>query len=150
SSWLEQACQVGNTPRPVVFVNPERSHEYITEISSILTNAVKLSTSKTGPVNIFSSADYNCITGDNKNLIFMEENDAFTLIDESITDQKIENQSYYTNCKTADKLVPKPTVRFCVTNAVDYAKCLATKAVFESTQKLIHIAWGCVIAKTKL
>ncbi|WP_411026454.1 hypothetical protein, partial [Salmonella sp. s54395] len=80
----------------------------------------------------------------------MEENDAFTLIDESITDQKIENQSYYTNCKTADKLVPKPTVRFCVTNAVDYAKCLATKAVFESTQKLIHIAWGCVIAKTKL
>ncbi|WP_411016201.1 hypothetical protein, partial [Salmonella sp. s51884] len=52
SSWLEQACQVGNTQRPVVFVNHERSHEYINEISSILTNAVKLSTSKTGPVNI--------------------------------------------------------------------------------------------------
>ncbi|XP_071820987.1 major yolk protein-like [Apostichopus japonicus] len=150
SSWVEKPCQIGYTPRPILFVNPERNTTYIQELTTIMTNVVKKNTGKVGSLNIFNSTEIVCGNEPNKNLIFMDENNAFTAINESIAEQMIETKSYFRTYNICESLVPKPTVRFCVTKPVEYNKCLTMKHVFEKHEKLSHIAWGCVHAPTSM
>lgn len=41
--WFEKSCQIGYTPRPIMFMNPTRNDTYVTELQTILTNVLKVS-----------------------------------------------------------------------------------------------------------
>ncbi|PIK46227.1 major yolk protein 1 [Apostichopus japonicus] len=160
SSWVEKPCQIGYTPRPILLVNPERNNTYIEELTTIMTNVVKENTDKVGSLNIFNSTEIVCGNEPNKNLIFMDENNAFTAINESIAEQMIETKSYFRTYNICESLVPKPTVRFCVAKPEEYNKCLTMNMSSKNMRSLLgstlfekglnHIAWGCVHAPTSM
>ncbi|WP_411016071.1 hypothetical protein, partial [Salmonella sp. s51884] len=59
-------------------------------------------------------------------------------------------QDYIHIINTCEALVPKPMARICTASPLEHQKCITMRNVFQSDVDLKIIAWGCVLARTKM
>lgn len=100
---------------------------------------MQLNNGKPGSLDLFNSSDYKCDKTGNTNatdVIFMDENNGFTFINESIEQEKIESKNYFKTYNVCHTLEPKPSAKFCVSSSVEYGHCLNMKRAFEENTKV--------------
>ncbi|XP_071820996.1 major yolk protein-like [Apostichopus japonicus] len=145
SEWEQTKCHLGYTPRPVLFLNPERNVTYKTELKEIILEAGKM---KTPTVDLFNSSDYVCVKEAPKDLIFMDENTKLEFLEDPFSIPAV--QEYMKVFNTCQALTPKPRAKICTTTPVQYQKCITMKKVFQTDIELRNISWGCVLARTEM
>ncbi|XP_038046008.1 major yolk protein-like [Patiria miniata] len=147
TEWETKDCHVGRVPQPTIYINPRRS-DLKTVIQDLLVQAVQLYSSKSvGTFKLFDSAEYTCPSGRNVDILFKQESNVFINIDEMI---KPHAEPFFRVMQTVDKLVPKTMCRVCVIQPELYEGCKMFKGMFEHVEVASDVAWGCVLAQTKM
>ncbi|XP_022107780.1 major yolk protein-like isoform X2 [Acanthaster planci] len=147
TEWETKDCHVSKVPQPTVYISPRKT-DLKAVIQNLLARAVQVYSGKAvGTFKLFDSDEYNCPTGHSSDILFKQESNVFMNIDEAV---KPHAEPFFMLMDTVERLVPKTVCRVCVTKPELYEGCKIYKGLFEHVEITNDVAWGCVLAKTKM
>merc|ERR1711962_1808054 len=147
SEWQTKDCHISKVPQPTIYISPKK-RELKTEIQDMLAQAVQVYSGKSvGVFKLFDSEEYSCPTGRDPNLLFKQESNVIINIDETIKPQA---EPFFRVMDTIERLEPKTMCRVCVTQPELYEGCKLYKGLFERIPITNDVAWGCVLAQSKM